>query len=106
MTSDAPLVDRLRILCDYAQAAGADRAWLATVADDLVALVLAQTTDPRRRRSRARAAQMANVVRSMCQAGHTNGQAVEALCRRHGLRRSWVYELLQMSGDITGHKRR
>jgi hypothetical protein len=106
MTSDAPLIDRLRTLCTLAEQSGCDRAWLANVADDLVALILDQRQDPRRRRSHVQAAQMANVVRSMRQAGHTNGQAVEALCRRHGLRRSWVYELLQMSGDITGHKRR
>jgi hypothetical protein len=106
MNSNAPLVDRLRILCDYAQRAGADRAWLAATADALVALILDQRTDPRRRRSRAQAAYMANVVTAMRQAGHTHGQAVTALCRRHGLRRSWVYELLKLSGNNAGRIRR
>jgi hypothetical protein len=106
MTSAAPLADRLRILCEYAQRAGADSAWLAATADDLVALILEQRLDPRRRRSRVQAAQMANAVRSMRQAGHTNGEAVGALCRRYGLRRSWVYELLEMSGNNSGQIKR
>ena len=44
MTSDAPLIDRLRSLCALAEQSGCDRIWLASVADDLVALVLAQMT--------------------------------------------------------------
>jgi hypothetical protein len=106
MTGDAPLIERLRALCALAEQSGCDRAWLARVADDLFALIHDQRQDPRRRRSHVQAAQMANAVRSMRQAGHTNGQAVAALCRRHGIRRSWAYELLQMSADISGHNKR
>jgi len=106
MTSDAPLIDRLRTLCTLAEQSGCDPVWLASIADDLFALILNQRQDPRRRRSHVQASQMANAVRSMRQAGHTNGQAVTALCRRHGIGRSWAYELLQMSADISGHIKR
>jgi hypothetical protein len=108
MTSDAsPLIDRLRLLCEYAQRAGADATWLASIADDLMLLIVNQRqADPRRRRSHAQAAQMAITVQAMRRAGHTHGEAVAALCRRHGIGRSWAYELLHMSADISGQKRR
>jgi hypothetical protein len=107
MTSDVPLINSLRKLCALAeQAAGCDSIWLASVADDLVALVLAQRLDPRRRRSLAVARHMAITVEAMQRAGHTNGEAVGALCRRHGLGRSRIYELLKLSGNNAGRIRR
>jgi hypothetical protein len=106
MTSPAPLLDSLRELCSIALRAGADSEWVRETAEGIVNVLLAQRYDPRRRRSRAQAAHMAITVRMMERAGHTHGQAVEALCRRHGLRRSWVYELLKLSGDFTGQNKR
>jgi hypothetical protein len=102
MTSDAPLIDRLRTLCALAEQSGCDSIWLASVADDLVALVLAQRLDPRRRRSLAVARHMAITLEAMQRAGFTHGRAVSALRQRHGLSRSRVYALLQLSCDMKG----
>jgi hypothetical protein len=97
MTSDAsPLIDRLRLLCEYAQRAGADATWLADTVDVLVEAILAQRLDPRRRRTLAVARSMAITVEAMQRAGHTHGAAVAALRRRHGKSRSRVYALLAL----------
>jgi len=106
MPQHAPLVDRLRTLCAYAQRAGADPDWLAATADDLVAMILSQRLDPRYRKSLAKAATLAIGLESMQRAGFTRGRAVGALRQRHGLSRSRVYALLKLSSDITGHNRR
>jgi hypothetical protein len=97
MNSNAPLlIDRLRKLCDYAQAAGADRDWLAATADALVEVVLAQRIDPRHRRSLAKATTLAISVEAMQRSGFAHGRAVSALRQRHGLSRSRVYALLSL----------
>ena len=102
---DPDLFSRLSQLCEYAQRAGADSTWVNETADSIVQVLLAQRFDARHRRSRAQAAHMAITVRLMQRAGHSHGQAVAALCQRHALHRSRVYELLKLSGDITGRKR-
>jgi hypothetical protein len=94
---DPDLIQQLRQLCDYAQRAGAPRAWLIQTADNIVgALLLLQREDPRRRTSRLRAARMAITLKAMRQAGYTHGAAVAALCERYRLGKSQVYSLLRM----------
>jgi hypothetical protein len=94
---DAHLLESLHRLCEYAQAAGAPAAWITQTADRISdALLMLNRTDPRRRRSLAKAAQMANALMAMRQAGYTHGAAVAALCKRHRLGKSQVYNLLKM----------
>jgi hypothetical protein len=94
---DPDLIVRLRLLCEYAQRAGAPPAWLVQSADSIAsALMILQHTDPRRRRSLAKAAVMASALKLMRERGFTHGAAVAALCERHRLRRSQVYALLKM----------
>jgi Mor family transcriptional regulator len=94
MTSPA-LIDRLNTLCAIAERAGTDAAWLRETVDGIAALIL-ERCDPRRRRSLAKAAQMANALKAMREQGFTHGAAVAALSERYRLCKSQVYALLKM----------
>lgn len=102
--TDAELYAFLQRLFVHARHDGADPNWLAQGADVVFARMLGLPLSAKRRRTLAQADRLARHHRAMLAQGYRPGAAVAALCACYGLRRSWVYESLKMSGRHTGRK--
>jgi hypothetical protein len=93
------LTARLRRLCQFAEAGGADEVWLRETARQLVTMLLAIPES--RRAGLQRAAALQAAARAMRTRGYGPAEVIAALKGRTGLSRAQLYRLLNLGRENT-----